>query len=233
MTDEAHLLTDVRTLRLRARADRQGYGVPLLLSGLLTLGATPLYIQPADATGPADQLTSQSPPDNPAVTGLGGDFLDRSAALGAYWLVALLFGYLATLAWYRWHAHRVGVATPVRPYLIAGVIGIAIGVAAPFVLEFLLINSNAPFGAVAPLATLSGRGLLPHLIIAAGLVVLARLERSRTLALLAAGFAVVVLLASAAVDTVSSYTFAIVAALPAAILLAGGAITLLRPRKSA
>ncbi|MEK8108768.1 hypothetical protein NKG94_35405 [Micromonospora sp. M12] len=53
--------------------------------------------------------------DNPALTGLGGDFLERSAALGWYWLAALIGGYLLSLWWYRWHGVRVGVQTRPGP----------------------------------------------------------------------------------------------------------------------
>jgi hypothetical protein len=235
MTDDARqLLSDVGALRRRARADRRAYGVPLLIFGLLTLGAAPLYVQAV----PTSELVALR--DTPAVTGLGGDFLAHSTALGAYWLIGLICGYLGSLAWYRWNARRVGVATPVRPYVVAGVVGTLAGLALPFVLEYFLFHTwtsimEATDWAVGPLSGVHGRGMIPHLVIAAGFVVLARVERSRGLAIVTAGYAAAVLLINVYFHTadlqpadLSRYTFMLAATLPALILVIGGAVALAR-----
>ncbi len=87
-------------------------------------------------------------------------------------------GYLATLFWYRRHAHRVGVATATRGFLVAGLVGVVITILA-FV-EWRV-------GWFGPIAAQLVRNdfLLAVLVIAGGLLVLARLERSVGLAVIA------------------------------------------------
>lgn len=232
----AELLADVTALRRRARADRHAYGFPLLLFGVLILGAAPLYVESVAPSG------MRAPRTDTAITGLGGDFLERSAAIGGYWLVALVFGYLTSLGWYRWNARRVGVQTPTRGYLVAGVAGTAVGLALPFLLELLLVRTSASImeatgWAAMPLSGVHSRGMIPHLVIAAGLAVLARLERSWGLAALTAGYAAAVLAVNVYFGTadlqpgdLSRYSFMVGATLPAPILLVGGVIALIRER---
>ncbi|MGV9809477.1 hypothetical protein [Micromonospora chersina] len=231
------LLASVAALRQRTRAARQAYWFPLLLFGLLMTTAAPLYVESVES--PALRSTS----DNPALSGLGGDFLERSAALGWYWLAALVGGYLLSLWWYRWHGKRVGVQTPARAYVVAGVVGTLVGIVLPIALRFLLFNtgtpvSNATSWLVSPLLGIANRGMIPHLVIAVGLVVLARLERSPGLGALAAGYAAAVLLVTIYFHTtdfepgdLNRFSFMTGALLPAPILLIGGTVALLATSK--
>lgn len=232
------LLASVTALRRRTRAARHAYWLPLLLFGLFMAMSAPLYIESGEL--PAMRATS----DSPALTSLGGDLLERSAALGWYWLVALVGGYLLSLWWYRWHGERVGVQTPTRAYFIAGIVGTLVGLVLPIVLRFLLVNaatpvSNATSWLTAPLLGISGRGMLPHLVIAVGLVVLARLERSRGLTAVAVGYAATVLLVNIYFHTtdfepgdLNQFSFMLAALLPAPILLIGGTVALLATLKA-
>ncbi|MEU7609212.1 hypothetical protein [Micromonospora sp. NPDC049204] len=228
----AELLATVAALRRRARVARHAYWLPLLLFGLLIAAAAPLYVESADP------LAMRGPQDNPALTGLGGDFLERSAGLGWYWLVALVGGYLLTLGWYRWHGARVGVRTPTRTYVLAGIIGTLGGLVLPIVLRFLLLNSansvsSATSWVTTPLLGVSNRGMFPHLVIAVGLLVLARLERSRGLTVVTVCYVAAVVLVNVYFQTadfqpgdLNRYSVLLAALLPAPILLVGGIIAL-------
>ena len=113
--------------------------------------------------------------------------------IGWYWAVALVGGYLLTLLWYRRHAGRAGVWTPARGYLITGV-----------VLTVLVAGHPAAhhagclprFVVWLPFGDVWIRGTLAFLIIAIGLWVLARAERSRVLAVIALVYTGAALLSS-------------------------------------
>ncbi|MGC4810272.1 hypothetical protein ACLQ29_07070 [Micromonospora sp. DT228] len=230
--DPGELLASVAALRRRTRVTRHAYWLPLLLFGLLIAAAAPLYVESVDPPALRPR------PNNPALTGLGGDFLDRSAGLGWYWLVALVGGYLLSLGWYRWHGARVGVRTPTRTYVVAGIVGTLVGLVLPFVLRFLLLNSatsvsSATSWLTTPLLGVSNRGMFPHLVIAVGLLVLARLERSRGLTAVTGCYVVTVVLVNVYFQTadfqpgdLNRHSFLLAALLPAPILLVGGIIAL-------
>src|SRR5262249_60255837 len=97
------------------------------------------------------------------------------------WAAALVGGYLLTVVWYRWHARRAGLATPARSYLIIGLVLTALVLVIPPLTMVVPALSWVwmPFGDVWI------RGTLAFLIIAIGLWVLARAERSRALAVIA------------------------------------------------
>ncbi|MEU7652596.1 hypothetical protein AB0C41_11325 [Micromonospora taraxaci] len=231
------ILASVAALRRRTRVARHAYWLPLLLFGLLTAMAAPLYVESTEP--PALRATQ----DNPPLTGLGGDFLERSTTLGWYWLAALIGGYLLSLWWYRWHGARVGVETPTRAYVVAGLVGTLVGLVLPIVLRYLLLNSdtvlrNGTSWLTVPLLGIANRGMVPHLIIAVGLLVLARLERSRGLTVVAAGYAAAVVLVNAYFQTanfqpgdLNRHSFLLAALLPAPILVIGGIIALLNTVK--
>ncbi|MGK5681035.1 hypothetical protein [Actinoplanes sp. URMC 104] len=231
------LLADLMLLRGAVRRDRHAYAFPLLLFGLLTLAATPLHLDP---TGP-DAL--RTPHDNPALSGLGGDLLQHSEAIGWYWLAALLGGYLGTLWWYRRHALRVGVQTRTRTYLTAGILGVLGGLALGPVLQFLATSTATAVSDIvrsvfAPIFVLLNLGLIPILVVAVGLLVLARLERSRLLA--ATGGLLVVLLALAPVyvntapfgDDFPRFGYLPTVLLPALLLLVTGVVATKQARRN-
>jgi hypothetical protein len=174
----AGLLSEMLSLRRRARSARHAYWFPLVLFGVLTCAAVPLYTMPIDVAGKSSfaGLHGYMPV-------LGGvSLLPVGTYLGYYWLVALLGGLALTLLWYRRHARRSGLKTPARGYLITVTALTALALFLPALaqlppLHFLFRLFPGPF---------TNRGMVPFLIIAAGLCVLAWAERSRALGVIAA-----------------------------------------------
>jgi len=187
--EPAELLGELRLLRHRTRVARHAYWFPLVLFGVLICASAPFYIQPSVHAG-SGQVAGVTGPSMPLLGGFSGFLVSRY--LGYYWLTALFAGLLLTLLWYRRHARQVGLATPARGYIITS--------AAFTVLAFLL----PPLSQVRWLRWLQLlwpgdlvlRGTFPFLIIAAGLWVLARAERSRALAVIALIYTAAALLAS-------------------------------------
>jgi hypothetical protein len=190
---DAALLSDMQALRRRARAARHAYWFPLALFGVLTCASVPFYIQQGTPAAGGVTAGVSGPPALPLLGGYPG-FLTQPG-LGYYWLAALLAGLLATLLWYRWNARRVGVATPARGYIITVAVLTALAVIVP-----LLSRASGPDWLRLPSVLLPGdltvRGTFPFVIIAAGLWVLARAERSRGLAVIAAVYTCTALLAT-------------------------------------
>lgn len=186
--EPGQLLTDLNQLRRRTRAARHGYWFPLVLFGLLICGAAPLYV--ASTAPPALSVLYET---SPGPIMLSGVLMGRGTALiGWYWAAALVGGYLLTVLWYRWHASRAGVRTPARGYLITGVALTVLAVAVP-----LLTPLVPRLGLLwMPLVEVWARGTLAFLIIAVGLWVLARAERSRALAVIALAYTAAALLVS-------------------------------------
>ena len=166
----ASLLTDVRRWRSDARAARHAYWLPLVLFGLVIGASSPFYVR-------------HFPPD-PELgwTFFGRMFEGSFTILAIYWLVAIGAGLYLTWRWYQRHGRQVGLMTPSRGFVRAGVI---VGVLVLVLPVFPLLPGD-----------LTVRGLLPFLIIAAVLWVLARAERSPGLAVVAAVFTGAALLSS-------------------------------------
>ena len=112
---QADLLGEMKVLRRRARTARHAYWFPLVLFGVLTCASVPFYIQP-DVPAGLTARASGGAPGLPVLGGYSGFLVHRY--LGYYWLAALLAGLLLTLLWYRRNAHRVGLQTPARGYVI-------------------------------------------------------------------------------------------------------------------
>ncbi|MCW2501827.1 MAG: hypothetical protein JWO79_111 [Actinomycetia bacterium] len=177
----AELLCEVAALRRRARAQRHAYWFPLVLFGLISALAAPLYIQPPRGPDGADATTGSAG----LARVLGGDDQATAEPRLIYWLVALSAGFAATVWWYRRHAQRAGVQTPTRGYVIAGLASGAVVISLPY---WLGLASTTYTGAVAvqPIEMAIYRGAIAFFVIAVGLCVLARLERSPGLAVVAA-----------------------------------------------
>jgi hypothetical protein len=222
------LLADLAGLRRQTRTVRHGYWFPLVLFGLLTCGAAPLYVA---AAAPRDTSGAYATGRGPLL--LNGFLPGGGFYIGWYWAAALTGGYLLTVAWYRWHARRAGVATPARGYLITGVVLTVLVLVIPPLTVWVPALSWIwlPFGDVWI------RGTLAFLIIAAGLWMLARVERSRALAVIALVYTGAALLSSLYnVENIvfrlgwnpgrSAFAWQLTALpnvlLPAAVLLAGG-----------
>ncbi|MDQ1646673.1 MAG: hypothetical protein QOJ50_2857, partial [Cryptosporangiaceae bacterium] len=118
----AELLGEVTALRRRARAHRHAYWFPLVLFGLISALAAPLYVQPPGGPDGADATTGSTG----LARVLGGDVQATAEPRLLYWLVALSAGFAATVWWYRRHAQRAGVQTPTRGYVIAGLVSCAV-----------------------------------------------------------------------------------------------------------
>jgi hypothetical protein len=177
---DAALLREMKALRRRARATRHAYWFPLILFGALTCASAPFYIQP-DAS--ATQVSLSGGPELPILGGSPGFLTQRY--LGYYWLAALLVGLLATLLWYRWNARRVGLATPARGYVVTVAVLTALALIIPPLSRMRSPHWLQYLRVLWP-GDLTIRGTFPFVILAVGLWVLARAERSRALAVIAA-----------------------------------------------
>lgn len=175
--DAQRLLEDLEGLRRTTRRRRQAYWFPLVLFGLLLCGAAPLFVR-MDVPCEGSCYVPASGPS--WLRGLG------DGVLGVYWLAALVLGTALTALWYASFGAGSGLRTRVRGPVVTWLLGtvLLLGVAT-----------------VATAATWLGALLWPAvvrqdaalLVVAAGLLVLARLERSRSLlavALAVAGLAV-------------------------------------------
>jgi hypothetical protein len=229
----ALLLEEVTALRERARTVRHAYWFPLVLFGLLILGATPFYVaqqHAMDTNLPTVGFISFRPvlallQPGPYVDSYNSAS-DMYALVRWYWWSVVPAGYGLTLFWYRRHARRVGIVTPTRGFLVAGVVG--------FLATVLLELAAGWFDERLAVYIYSAHGIA-ICGIAAGLLVLAWFERSTFLAvaaLLTAGAEVLIvempLAWAVGHERVVSPALA---ALPALVLLAGGAVALVRQRR--
>ncbi|MBW8483915.1 hypothetical protein [Actinomadura parmotrematis] len=231
--EAAAMLEELGELRRRTRARRRAFGVPLLVFAALVAGVLPVAAVaarhgggPAGAAGGGDVLS-----------GLAGGGPDGGAALGRYWAVVPVVGYLASALWYRWHARRAGAATPTRAFIAVGLTALAAVLALAVAAHWSVTMQRVWDW---PRASL----VLPALTV--GLAVLARAERSRLLGASVAAFALlsaVALLAhpenllyDAGLPATSDPWLLGVAATvapPSLALLAGGAAALVRERRGA
>jgi hypothetical protein len=156
-----------------------------VLFGAITIGAAPWYGDSLDAG-----CFHYAPVGSPVQTCMGTGTVPWGATV--YWLVAVVLGYIATLAFYQWRSLRTGVAGRVLPYAAAGVALLAVAaIATPAATSRW---RDDPFRVVP--GDLESRGMTPLLVIALGLFVLAWLERSIALAVFAAGFFAVAMLSN-------------------------------------
>ncbi|MEY9871007.1 hypothetical protein ABH931_000461 [Streptacidiphilus sp. MAP12-33] len=175
----AELLAATRAVGRLALAARRGFWFPLVLFGLLVIGAAPWY------------PVATCDPHGAGICVLAGSPTPSSLSVSLYWLVAGAIGYATTLGYYRLHFVRVGVAGRIWPYVTAGFALFALTLLATPEVSHLLLGR----GWTLP-GDLAIRGLTPLLPLALGLFVLARLERSLPLAGFAALFLVVALLSN-------------------------------------
>src|SRR5436190_13716262 len=141
-------------IKRRTRATSRRYWFALVVFGLITAGATPLYIEPA-----ASGLATESY--------VGAFVVSHPERLSLYWLLASAVGYLATVFYYRRRDRTSGIVSSARPFVVTGV--------ALFLL--LILVSPGGLALVGLPATLTPwflvgdlfiRGLTPILTIAVG-----------------------------------------------------------------
>jgi hypothetical protein len=161
-----------RQLKRRTRASSRRYCFPLVVFGLITIGATPLYVEA---------------PGTVTDSFVGGFFLVNAKRLSLYWLLATAAGYVATVLYYRWSERRSGVVASVRPFVITGsaLFALLILVSPEGLALVGLPSSLTPWFRVGDLFV---RGLTPILTFSIGLLVLAAFERSVAFAAYVFGF---------------------------------------------
>jgi hypothetical protein len=241
--DPARLLSDLHTLQSRAGITGRGYWLPLLLFGALICESLAFYeiLRPA-AHGIG--IVPRPLPRHPghctvivnhqckAIIGSGhvqgvAAHITVVTALGYYWQLAIPAGVVLTVLWYRWRGDRVGLRTPALGFLITGI------VLAELVLLVPLLAGQS--GSLTGLMH-DTRHAGPLVIIAVLLWVLAWAERSRPLAVIAAGYLVIALVVSRFTDggiaggttgaaDVSLASLRLLGLLPAAFLLIAGLAT--------
>jgi hypothetical protein len=196
------LLHELDRLRRFTRAVRHGFWLPLVLLGLLMIGATPLYFSPSSQAllGAPGRVVFKArlgashsgyvPPCH-VVHGVvytpctatnataGATYFPSGVstasprAIAVYWLIALPLAYVILAVWAHRRAIRRGVATSMLVYALTGIVLVA-----------LMVVSGLLTGAwptAARLSSIGNRGLLALLVIALGLLVLAYRERSRAM----------------------------------------------------
>lgn len=191
--EPAQLLAAAARAAKRTREARRGFWFPLVLFGVIVIGAAPWYVTSATAgcsavTGVAPVVEICHAHDSFFGSVPGVD----SGGATLYWLIAVVLGYAVTVAFYQWRRLRTGVAGRALPYALAGVALLALSV--------LASPAAAQSWHFDPFAHLPGdlvlRGLTPLLVIALGLFVLAWLERSIPLTAFAVLFLVVALVSN-------------------------------------
>ncbi len=187
--DPGVLLSELAGLRRRTRTARHAYWFPLVLFGVLTCAAAPLYVAAAAMPAHSGSYTVRN--TGPMLLG-GMASGPNDFYLGWYWAGALVGGYLLTVFWYWRHARRAGVRTPARGYVITGLALTIVTVTLP------LLTMAVPMLTILwlPFGDAWMRGTFAFIIIAVGLWVLARAERSRALAVIALVYTGAALLAS-------------------------------------
>jgi hypothetical protein len=179
------LLAEMGALRRDARSARHAYWLPLVYFGVLAAASAPLYLQPARPRSGVFSVVRSGR----SLPYFGGG---PGSALAYYWLAGLLTGLLVTLVWYRWHARRVGLASPHRAYLITTAVVTAAAIVIP---PLSGLSGLQKLAALWP-GDLVIRGTFPLVIIAIGLFALAWAERSPALAAITAVYGAAALLSS-------------------------------------
>jgi hypothetical protein len=174
------LLDHVSQLRRQARARSRGAWLPLVVFALLTLASTLLYRQPFYILSAGGRYSVEFP--NYA----GLPWSERSPALSiAFWLVLAPLCYLGCARWYQRRAERSGVSLRWQTWVWASLA--LFGVLVVALVGQRLGWLRLPYGYGPPIGGMSTfpSALSPLLAIALGLLVLARVERSRSVALTA------------------------------------------------
>jgi hypothetical protein len=183
--DPHQLLTSIREHARRVRMTQRATWFPLLVFAALTFAAIPAYRLTGLHTGSCAALPA------------GGRICTvESTAAFVYWPIALVLAYAAIAALYIRRSRTRGVDTPVRPYVIAGIIlAAAVTSAALWVFHHPLARYDLP-GLPGPpgLAGLYGRLATSACGIGLALLVLAWAERNGPLLALAIGYLAAVLL---------------------------------------
>jgi hypothetical protein len=213
----------VRSLTRQVRLAQRGSWFPLLVFAGITLGAIPIYRFAPRHLGPCRASSNGTSVCTAVIP-----------ALLVYWPVALVLAYVAIANFYLSQSRRRGVGTTIRPYVLAGlVITVLVTAASLWRLSHPLVpvvgNSGSPLGR----AFYDVVG--PPAAIGLGLLVLARVERSRALLAFGVGYLVVVLVQGGRmIHSRTLWWFLPQLLVPATLLLLGsGLFALMRPKTTA
>lgn len=200
-TAAGELLLSAQAAREKTRRARRALWLPLLIFGLVVLGATPLYHRAPPRPSVPQGCVPASPTARSCTTPDGVTFTVRRASpldfvggfdlpdgghwASLYWLIALPLGYAVTAVLFRRRATRRGVAASYLPYVLTGGALLAF----LFVISPGFANTVRIPGALVRWQQFPFfQGLTPLLTIALGLFVLAGTERSWPCAAFAAVF---------------------------------------------
>jgi hypothetical protein len=172
------------------RAARPAYWFPLALSGGLAALSLPLSVlgSPGLSTGYA-VLSLEVYPTVTQAMYFGGGSTTRPFPfpLGWYWVAALVAGLLLTAAWYRWRDQRTGRRTPLRGYLVTGLVLAAVTAALPLRAWGTPVRVEGPgLNAWSWLEVFWRLGTFALLAVAVSLGILARTGHSRALGIITA-----------------------------------------------
>jgi hypothetical protein len=208
------LLSAVHDLTRRVRVAQRGTWFPLAVLGVITLAVIPVYRYAPRHLGPCR-------------SGPGGTSVCAAYIPGVlvYWPVALLLAYAVIAGFYLSHAHRRGVGTRIRPYIVAGV---AIAILLTAVTLWRAAHPPLPLSGIplhaAPAPPLVGRLGSATVAIGLALLVLAWVERNWWLTAYSLVYLVIVVAESARVShSPSPWGFLSHLLIPAAMLLLGSA----------
>jgi hypothetical protein len=173
----------------RAAAGRPGHWFPLLLFGGLAALSLPLsaLASPRLPTGIAEFAITYPTVTQAMYLGGGTSAGPFPFLLGWYWVGVLVAGVLVTAAWYRWRDRRGGTRTPLGAYLVSGLALAAVTAALPLLAWGKPVQAGDPgMQAWTWLDAFWRLGTFALLAVAVSLGVLARIGRSRTLAVVTA-----------------------------------------------
>jgi hypothetical protein len=187
-------IDDVRRLRATARRDRQAWPLALVVLGLVVVGGTPFYVY-----GSPRRFSLQASETLGPLANIGAPFAPLGQWAGLYWVVALVVGILLIALLHRRAAARRGIAGPLWPVVTTGIVMlVALLFLTPRILDLFRPQPVAflSTGALSAVQTLYFRGLTPLLVIALVVLVLAWTERSVPLAIVAAIYLALALVAN-------------------------------------
>lgn len=189
-------IDDVRRLRRGARRDRQAWPFALVVLGLVVVLAAPFYVrEPFARPSEAIQVSQTFGP----LADIGAPFATFGVWAGPYWVVALVVAGLLVAVHYRRVATRRGIAGPLWPVVVAGLVLLVVLLAlTPRLVQLIDSGPRARLSTAAlpAVVTLHLRCLTPLLLVALVLVVLAWTERSPALAAIAALYLALALVAN-------------------------------------
>ncbi|MFB7329103.1 MULTISPECIES: hypothetical protein [unclassified Streptomyces] len=218
------VLAGLGDLTRRVRAAQRGTWFPLLLLGVLTLGG----ILVSRFTFKVETVPC---PAGDAAAGSGCTLITQGSPV--YWPVGLALAYAAAAFFYIRRSHNRGVGTPVRPYIVTGIVLVGLVTATAFwslrhgmpqpgeKVDFWGLHLDPTSGMTRFLERLTGNAMAVGL----PLLVLSWVERSLALVLLTAVYLAIELVPLttgwAGIPFTSPWSFLPHFAVPGALLLLG------------